>query len=89
MEGPIGGPKIISGDMTIVDFNERFSGMLPISESYSTLNGYFLRKCGGALPVEGTLIFDEDFTFKIIKISDQGIPSFEVLDIRSSVESSS
>lgn len=83
MEGPIGGPKVILGDMTIVDFNERFSGMLPVSESYSTLNGYILRKCGGALPVVGTLIFDEDFTFKIIEIGAHGIPSFEVLDIRS------
>ncbi len=88
-EGPIGGPKVVSGEMTIVDFNERFSGMLPISESYSTLNGYILRKCGGAIPAVGTLIFDEDFTFKIIELGDRGVPSFEVLDVRSPEESSS
>jgi putative hemolysin len=89
LEGPIGGPKVIKGDMTIVDFNERFSGMLPISESYSTLNGYILRKCGGALPVVGTLIFDEDFTFKIVEVGEHGVPSFEVLDVRSPNESAS
>lgn len=82
LEGPIGGPKIVAGDISIIDFNEKFDGLLPIQESYSTLNGYILRKCGGSLPGVGSLIFDEDFTFKITEIDEHGLPKFEVLDIR-------
>ena len=82
LEGPIGGPKVVQGDMSIIDFNEKFGGLLPIQESYSTLNGYILRKCGGSLPAVGSLIFDEDFTFKITGVDEHGLPSFEVLDIR-------
>jgi putative hemolysin len=80
-EGPMGGPKIISGDVTVIDFNERFAENLPLEESYSTLNGYILRKTGGKLPPVGTLIFDEAYTFKVIEVNDKGIPLFEVLEL--------
>lgn len=80
-EGPMGGPKVLSGDISIIDFNERFDENLPLEESYSTLNGYVLKKTGGTLPPVGTLIFDGPYTFKILEISNKGVPLFEVLEV--------
>ncbi len=80
-EGPMGGPKVVQGDISIIDFNERFRENLPLEESYSTLNGYVLRKTAGALPPVGSLIFDGPYTFKILEINDKGIPLFEVLEV--------
>ena len=86
-EGPMGGPRILSGDVSIIDFNERFAENLPLEESYSTLNGYILRKTGGTLPPVGTLIFDESYTFKILEVNDKGIPLLEVNEIEAPKDS--
>lgn len=80
-EGPMGGPKVVSGDISVIDFNERFDENLPLEEGYSTLNGYILKKTGGTLPPVGTLIFDGPYTFKILEVSNKGVPLFEIMEI--------
>lgn len=80
-EGPMGGPRVLSGDTSIIDFNERFDENLPLESGYSTLNGYILKKTAGTLPPVGTLIFDGPYTFKILEVNEKGIPVIEVLEI--------
>ncbi|MEZ4816186.1 MAG: hemolysin family protein [Bdellovibrionota bacterium] len=80
-EGPMGGPRVLTGETSIIDFNERFDENLPLEASYSTLNGYILKKTGGTLPPVGTLIFDGPYTFKILEVNDKGVPLFEVLEV--------
>jgi putative hemolysin len=80
-EGPMGASKVVDGDISIVDFNERFNGSLPMGESFSTLNGYILKKVAGILPPIGTLIIDDDFTFKIVEVSASGVPSYEIIEL--------
>ena len=77
--GSMGGPVIVSGEVSIVDFNERFNKRLPLDPSYSTLNGYLLQKTGGSLPPIGTLVFDEELTFRIHAVSNSGIASIEIV----------
>lgn len=79
-EAAMGAPKIVSGEMQILDFNELYDQELSFDVSYSTLNGYVLYKCGGKLPVVGTLIVDDNVTFRVHGISENGIASFELIE---------
>jgi putative hemolysin len=74
------GNRIVRGDIPIVEFNFRFSRNLPIDVDYSTLNGYILKKTGGQAPVVNTLIFDDEVTFKIHSIEDNGVMTFELIE---------
>jgi len=76
----MGGPQIISGDIPVVDFNDRYHQKLPLDISYSTLNGYILYRTGGKLPPEGTLIFEDDFSFRLHSISQKGVATLELID---------
>lgn len=78
-EDNLGGPVMVSGEIAILDFNDRFNVSLPLDISYSTLNGYILSKCGGHLPPEGTLIFADDVSFRISSVAENGIPTLEVI----------
>jgi putative hemolysin len=79
-EQALGGPRIINGEIPIVDFNDRYSLSLPLDASYSTLNGYLLSRTGGQLPPPGTLIFDDEVTFRIHSVSDTGIATVEIME---------
>ncbi len=81
LETSIGGPIVISGEIPIVDFNERFDVTLPMDTSYSTLNGYILYRCGGTMPAEGTMLIDEDISFRIVSIDDNGIAKVHVIEL--------
>ncbi len=76
----LGGAKIVSGEMALLDFNDLFHVKLQLDESYSTINGYLLAKTGGKLPPVGTLIFDDMITFKVHSISDSGIASIQIIE---------
>jgi len=76
----MGGPKMATGETPLVDFNDRFNVSLPMDANYSTLNGYLLSRLGGTLPTAGTLVIDEDITFRIHSVSDSGIASVEVIE---------
>jgi len=76
----IGGPQMLSGDLPLIDFNERFNASLPLGTGYSTLNGYLLERMGGQLPPVGTIIFAEDATFRIQSVSESGIATLELLE---------
>lgn len=78
-EAVIGGPRLVSGEIPIVDFNDVYNAALPMDHSYSTLNGYLLSKTGGQLPPVGTLIFSEDLTFRVHSMGDAGIVTLEVI----------
>jgi CBS domain containing-hemolysin-like protein len=78
--GFILGPSIVSGEISILDFNDRFRASLPIEGSYSTLNGYLLSRTGGQLPPVGTLIFTDDLSFRIHSVSDKGIATIEIVE---------
>jgi putative hemolysin len=80
----MGGPKLVSGEMAILDFNHRFNAALPLDASYSTLNGYLLAKTGGQLPPVATLIFAEDITFRVHSVSDAGIATLELVEVEQS-----
>jgi putative hemolysin len=80
LEAAMGGPRLVNGEISILDFNDRFDVSLPMDITYSTLNGYLLTKTGGALPPLGTLIVDDEVTFRIHAVSDSGIATVEVLD---------
>ncbi len=75
----MGGPQLVNGDIPILDFNERFQVSLPMDVSYSTLNGYLLSKTGGEIPPVGTLIVDEDTTFRIHAVSENGVVTVQVI----------
>lgn len=79
-EAAIGGPKIVSGDIPIVDFNNRYNAELAVDISYSTLNGYLISRTGGKIPEIGTMIVDEGKTFRIHSISSNGIAHVELID---------
>jgi CBS domain containing-hemolysin-like protein len=79
LESAMGGPRIVNGEIPIVDFNEIYRTNLPLGDSYSTLNGYLLERSGGLLPAAGTLIIDDEVTFRIHSVSDQGIAAVEVI----------
>jgi putative hemolysin len=81
METSIGGPIVISGEIPIVDFNERFDVSLPMDTSYSTLNGYILYRCGGTMPTDGTMLIDEDVSFRIENVDDNGIAHVQVIEL--------
>jgi putative hemolysin len=76
----MGGPKMASGEMPLIDFNDRFNVSIPLDANYSTLNGYLLSRLGGTLPQAGTLIIDDVVTFRIHSVSESGIASVEVID---------
>lgn len=78
--GFILGPSIVSGEISILDFNDRFRASLPIEGSYSTLNGFLLSRTGGQLPPVGTLIFTDDLSFRIHSVSDKGIATIEIVE---------
>jgi len=84
METSIGGPIMVSGEMPIVDFNERFDVAMPMDTSYSTLNGYILYRCGGIMPAEGTMLIDEDITLRVVSIDDNGIAKLQVIELSNS-----
>jgi putative hemolysin len=75
----MGGPRLVNGEMPIVDFNHRYGTSLPVDAAYSTLNGYLLTRTGGQIPPPGTLIIDEDITFRVHSIADTGIVTVELL----------
>lgn len=79
-EQALGGPRLVNGEMPIVDFNDFYELSLPVESSYSTLNGYLIYRTGGQIPPPGTLIFDEDINFRIHSISDMGIVTVELLE---------
>ena len=79
-EGALGGPRLVSGEIPIVDFNDLYRGTLPMDGSFSTLNGYLLSRTGGQIPPVGTLVFGDDKTFKIHSVSDKGIATVEIID---------
>lgn len=78
-EAMMGGPRLVSGEIPIVDFNEVYDASLPMDGSYSTLNGYVLSKLGGQLPPVGTLIFTEDLTFRVHSVEEAGIVTLEII----------
>ena len=79
-EHAMGGPVFVDGQMSIVDFNHRFEKSLPLDISYSTLNGYLLSRMDGKLPKSGTIIFDDDVTFRTHSVSKNGIAKVELID---------
>lgn len=79
-ENAIGGPILVTGEMPIVDFNDRYRMSLPVEGSYSTLNGYLLQRTGGQIPPIGTLVFADDVTFRVHAVSDAGVATLEILD---------
>lgn len=79
-DGVLGGPRIVNGEIPIVDFNGRYRARLPMDGGFSTLNGYLLARTGGTLPPVGTMVFGDDVTFRIHGVSDRGIASVEVID---------
>lgn len=79
-ERAMGGPTLVSGEMPILDFNERYQSTLPMDVTYSTLNGYLLTRTGGQIPPVGTLIFGDEVTFRIHSVADSGIATIQVLD---------
>ncbi len=81
----LGGPRIVSGEISIVDFNDRFDLSLPIDASYATLNGYLLSRAGGQIPPPGTLIIDDMVSFRVQSISDQGIVMVEIIENSKSI----
>jgi CBS domain containing-hemolysin-like protein len=76
----MGGPSLVSGEIPILDFNERYQCALPMDVSYSTLNGYLLSRTGGQIPPVGTMIFGDDVTFRIHSVSESGIATVQVID---------
>ena len=58
----------------------KFSKNLPLDVDYSTLNGYILKRTGGGVPPIDTMIFDEDFTFRIHSIDPNGVMTIELID---------
>lgn len=83
LETSIGGPIVVSGEMPVVDFNEKFDVAFPLDSSYSTLNGYLLYRCGGVMPAEGTMIIDESISLRIVSIDDNGVAKLQVIELRS------
>jgi CBS domain containing-hemolysin-like protein len=79
-EQALGGPRMVSGEIPIVDFNDHYDLSLPVDSAYSTLNGYLLMRTGGQIPAPGTLIIDDEVTFRILSISDQGIATVELIE---------
>lgn len=79
-EAAMGGPRLVSGEMPILDFNDRYGASLPMDGSFSTLNGYLLSKTGGELPPAGTLIVTEELTFRVHSVSDTGIVTLEIIE---------
>jgi CBS domain containing-hemolysin-like protein len=79
-EQALGGPRMVSGEIPIVDFNDHYDLSLPVDSAYSTLNGYLLMRTGGQIPAPGTLIIDDEVTFRIQSISDQGIATVELIE---------
>ncbi len=75
----MGGPILISGDIPILDFNERYQMALPMDISYSTLNGYLLMKTAGEVPPIGTLVVDDQVTFRIHSVSESGVVTVQLL----------
>ncbi len=81
----LGGPRIVSGEISIVDLNDRFDLALAIDASYATLNGYLLSRAGGQIPPPGTLIIDEQVSFRVQSISDQGVVTVEIIENAGSI----
>ncbi|MBS1984963.1 MAG: HlyC/CorC family transporter [Bdellovibrionales bacterium] len=79
-EGAMGGPRIVNGEIPVVDFNDVYGASLPIDGAYSTLNGYLLSRTGGQLPPVGTLVFGDAKTFRIHSVSDKGIATVEIIE---------
>jgi putative hemolysin len=75
----MGGPLLVSGDMPIIDFNEKYNAGIPLEMGFSTLNGYLLSKAGGETPPIGTLVIADDITFRIHSISDTGIVTVQIM----------
>jgi|GEM_PF-1115265 len=80
LEGAIGGPTLVTGEMPIVDFNDGYGMSLPVDGAYGTLNGYLLQRTGGQIPPIGTLVFADDVTFRIHAVSDAGVATLEILE---------
>ena len=78
-ERAMGGPWLVSGEIPILDFNDKYNASLPMDVTYSTLNGYLLSKTGGQLPPVGTLIFGDDVTFRVHSIADNGITTVQII----------
>jgi putative hemolysin len=79
-ERAMGGPRLVNGEIPIIDFNDHYNASLPLDVSYSTLNGYLLSKTGGEIPPIGSLIFAEDVTFRVHSVSESGIATVEIID---------
>ena len=79
-EAAMGGPRLVSGEMPIVDFNDRYNASIPLDASFSTLNGYLLSRSGGQIPPVGTLIYADDLTFRIHSVSETGIVTLELIE---------
>lgn len=80
IEEAMGAPRVVNGEIPILDFNQIYKVDLPLEEGYSTLNGYLLARSGGTLPDVGTLIIDNEMTFRVHSVSEYGIATIEIID---------
>jgi CBS domain containing-hemolysin-like protein len=58
------GSSLVSGELSIVDFNKQFNTQLPEDEDYTTVSGFILNKLG-RFPQEGDVVNHEDLEFTV------------------------
>jgi len=83
------GTFLVSGSISISDFNEEFDKDLNESDGYTSLAGYIIEKLG-RFPEVGEKIDDEIYEFELVKRIRQKMVQFRVtLKVENTEEASS
>lgn len=72
-----GEKNVVSGNVSIVDFNKYFKSSLPEDEDYNTVSGFILEKLG-RFPKEGDVIKYLDLKFTVKEITLRTVKTAEV-----------
>ncbi len=73
------GSFLVTGEMSVVDFNKYFKADLPEDADYSTVSGFILEKLG-RFPDEGDKVIHKDFEFTVKERTQRTVKTAIVLN---------
>lgn len=68
---------LVPATISIRDLYNEYDVKIPVSDNYSTLNGFLLEMLGNNFPKKGHLIIWEGFSFELVRVK-----SYEIKDVK-------
>jgi putative hemolysin len=72
---------VIPGSTSLRDLYSHYDIKIPLSDNYSTINGFLLDKMGSTVPKKSMILFWQDLSFHILHVDDGEIKKVRIKDI--------